>query len=65
MKITTKRLAPGYYEVTNGKRTVEVYRREERRAWIARATWDRYLYTDLVDTKREAVEAARWMIEND
>ena len=28
MKITTKRLAPGYYEVTNGKRTVEVYRRE-------------------------------------
>lgn len=60
----TQRHSAGSYTVRSGAYTVNVTRFEHLRGqqWIAAATWDRYLYTDPMWTKREAVEQAAIMI---
>lgn len=67
----TKRICAGLYQVgkpgAEARDTVEVI--EHTRAegassdfWMARAEWDRYLYTDCLDTKRDAVANALAML---
>lgn len=63
MKIKTTKIAAGDYEVTDGNRIVTITKRENI-GWIAGANWDRFLMTDPLWTKREAVAEAVKMLEN-
>lgn len=58
------RVCAGEYEVGNGVRTVRVtkVRYPDGTYWIAAANWDRWLMTDPLYTKREAVFNARDML---
>lgn len=61
------RVCPGMYEVvelgnTIRPRAVDVVYHEHLRGWVAQARWDRFLYTDVLRTKREAVLNAKVMI---
>lgn len=64
MKTKITRLAPGFYEVTVGNLTAEIFRNDmleyEYGQWVVSANWDRLLYTDpilyLRDAKRIAID---------
>ncbi len=64
-----KRLCAGEYEYTVCNHTVIVSQIEPNPAygdtkpmWIAAAKWSNDIYTDPLETKREAVNAARQML---
>ena len=66
-KMNIKRLGPGRYIVSNGDRTVTVIQNPQLRGawkWIAYADWDRYMVTDPLPTKRDAVDQAKQMLAN-
>lgn len=69
MSITVKKHCAGLYIVSDGEHTVTVtYFCPNDGAsyygWIASAEWSRYVYSDPIYTKRQAVECAKNMIEN-
>lgn len=53
----------GDYTRTDGARSVNVRYFDHLRGWIAAAQWDRNLMTDPVDTMREAVKNADYMLD--
>ena len=53
----------GLYNVTDGTKTVQVEYMDHLKGWMAISQWDRYLYTDVIETKREAVLEAKDMLE--
>jgi hypothetical protein len=57
---TITRIAPGFYDVTYGDRTVEIENRKDVGGWVARATWSRNEYSDPL---RTYAEAKQWAIE--
>lgn len=61
----TTRICAGEYERTDGENTVTISRIEyhDGPGWIAAARWDRFRYTDPIATKREAVAAADYMLD--
>lgn len=64
---TVTRTAPGFYVLSDGARAVNIIRNEELAGpdkWVAYATWDRYLSTDPLPTKRDAVRCAHEMLDN-
>lgn len=67
--VRVHRLAPGEYEVTDGQRTVKISRYVWLDArygqWVARAEWDRHLYTDPRFTLAEAKDEAHFMLRDD
>lgn len=62
-----KRLAPGYYEMTDGTNTVTIRTMEHMPTsgprWMAEAGWDSYLYTDPLWTYADAKVAAALMLK--
>ena len=66
---TTHKDGSGQYKVCGTAaadgRTVTVTYFEHLRGWVAAADWDRYLYTDAVPTKRDAVREAHSMLDGD
>lgn len=65
MLTRTIREGTGYYTVYHGNWRVTVVRNAEIQGyakWIAYAQWDRYLVADPVETKAEAVSAAKEFI---
>lgn len=58
---TTKECA-GSYVRTDGSQKVSVQYFDHLDGWIAKAEWDRFLMTDPVPTKREAVLNADHML---
>lgn len=58
----THRSCLGEYTRTDGERTVTITYHDGMRGWIAAADWDRHWYTDPLDTKREAVVNADYML---
>jgi len=61
-KVKVTREFAGLYNVTDGKKTVEVEYMDHLKGWMAISQWDRYLYTDVIATKREAVLHAKDML---
>lgn len=64
-----RKVHAGSYEYTAGGLTVEVFSipgnaayGDPERMWVARAMWDRHMYSDPLNTKRRAVDAARAML---
>lgn len=61
------KIAPGFYEVTDGTGTVTVTRLDHLPSsgprWVATADWDRHCYTDPVWTLADAKAAAATMLE--
>jgi hypothetical protein len=64
-----KKHCAGSYEYSAGGFTVSVYEVEPNPAygdtkpmWIAKADWTSDIYTDPLDTKRQAVDQARKML---
>lgn len=64
----TTRVAPGRYYVSDGTGNVTVTRMDHLPArgpqWVAAAEWDRYLYTDPLWTKADAVTEAHRMLSH-
>ena len=60
----TKKICPGLYERTDGVRCVEITYYENMKGWIAAAGWDQHLYTDPIDTKRDAILNADEMLKD-
>jgi predicted Zn-dependent peptidase len=58
--ITTNRISTGTYQVADGDRAVTI--KEKGGRWQAFASWDRFLYTALLSSKREAMANAKWML---
>ncbi len=63
MSIQVKKICAGCYEYTLDDRRVMVEKFDF--GWIARAQWTAHLYTDPLDTKKDAVENAKDMLVND
>ena len=63
VNITVKSSA-GHYTRTDGIRFVEVTYFDHLKGWIAAAEWDRHLYTDACQTKREAIFNADHMMSS-
>lgn len=68
-KILVKKKCAGLYTYTLGKYVVEVVSRDPNPAfgdtkemWVAAALWTHNLYTDPLETKREAVKVAKAML---
>lgn len=66
-----KKIHAGSYEYSAGGYTVSVYTVDPNPAygdtkemWLARADWTHEIYSDPMDTKREAVTAARYMLND-
>lgn len=58
------RLSEGNYEMRCNKNSrVNICYFPHLKGWIAAAMWDKYLYTDPMPTKKEAVIQAKIMIE--
>lgn len=66
MNATTTRISAGLYEVRAGARAVEISKQEfsDGPGWVARAQWDRYMYSDPLPTKRDAVAVALEMLKS-
>lgn len=62
--IKVRRVCPGFYTVTKDDRQVVITARKDLKGWMAIAQWDRYLYTDIVPTYREAKVNAIHMLED-
>lgn len=63
----TRRVSSGYYEVStpaDPSLKVTIDRRDDLGGWMAIASWDRNLYTDVVPTKAAAKFNAINMIES-
>ncbi len=68
MTVKTKRTHAGFYEVTDGGLTVNVYKGDAALGtyrWIAQAAWNRFDCTDPMLTKRDAMASALRMIANE
>jgi len=61
-KVKTTREFAGMYNVTDGENFVQVEYMDHLGGWMAVAQWDRYLYTDILATKRDAVIEAKEML---
>jgi len=59
---TTRKVCAGEYVRHDGFREVRVFYHDLCKGWMAAAEWDRSLYTDIVQTKRDAVFNADIMI---
>jgi len=60
--VKTTREFAGMYNVTDGENAVQVEYMDHLDGWMAIAKWDRYLYTDVMATKRDAVLEAKDML---
>lgn len=65
----SKRICAGMYEVKLGDRTVTINHFSPAdgasfTGWVAAADWDRYLYTDPLDTKADAMRSAEHMLND-
>ena len=65
--ITVKKNCAGLYTVSDGTHSVEVTSFCPQAGatfygWVAKAEWSCHVYSDPIDTKREAVEVAKSMI---
>lgn len=58
----TTRICAGLYVVSDGQNNVQVSNNEF--GWMASAEWDRFLYSDATDTKREAKATAVAMLND-
>ena len=58
----SKRFCHGSYELTDGTKVVLIEKFSF--GWVARAAWDRLLYTDGLLTKKEAMFNASLMLNN-
>ena len=63
MTYKSTKICAGLYEITDGTNVVRVEYMEHLRGWMAISEWDRSLYTDQLDTKKDAVHNARHMLE--
>jgi len=63
MKATLKRICAGYYTVTRGERTAVIDHREDLNGWVVRAEWDQFLYSDTINSYKEAKADAISMLD--
>jgi len=64
----TRKITAGHYEITNGSHTVEVFRNDELfdgPGWIAAAKWDTNIVSDPFNRKKDAVEEAKMILEQE
>ena len=65
IQFTSEKICAGEYEIKFKEYTVSISRHEHLgNMWVASANWDRFLYTDPVYSKKEAVRNAKEMISN-
>ena len=64
--LTTKRICPGEYTVSDGVRTVIISRFDwlDGPQWVARAEWDQYTVTDPLWTLASAKTCAGFILED-